>query len=101
MPVSRLVIPFFIVFSGSTMCVSRKVVLLSRFPVCVVPAVHGVSSCGKLSQRSYHVHEADQPLPHRRCLSGMALDPRNLDLCVIQVRIAAYTGGRDDANTAT
>jgi len=31
----------------------------------------------------------------------MALDPRNLDLCVIQVRIAAYTGGRDDANTAT
>ena len=37
----------------------------------------------KRSQLSSHVHEADQSLPDRRCLSGMALDCRNIDERVI------------------
>jgi hypothetical protein len=39
MPSSRLVIPFFIVFGGSTMGARRKFVLLGGFSVCLVHVV--------------------------------------------------------------
>jgi hypothetical protein len=47
MPVSRVVIPFFVVFGGGAVGVRGKLVLLGGFAVGVVCVVHGVFSSGK------------------------------------------------------
>jgi len=80
MPSSRYVVPFFVMFGSSTMGLCRKFVLLGGSPVC---PVHGVFSCASAVNSPSHLHEADQSLRERKCLSGMALDRCNLDEPVI------------------
>jgi len=56
-PLPFLVIPSFIVFRGSTMGARGKIVLLGRFPVCLVH--RRVLPCS-------HLHETDQSFADRQ-----------------------------------
>jgi hypothetical protein len=89
MPTACHAIPFFIVFGGSTMGLSRKFVLLGGFPVCLcckfmplggfpVSLVHRVSPVEGSPTRCY-VHEKDQSPIDRNSRSAMYCDRSRID----------------------